>query len=311
MHRDPRLPYIRTNPNAPYLPPNYCPPEGSYATASDTEMGSFEIGDTKQIIYSRPFVVDPLNPDENFFNPNTREVGLDAMSLSLKGERPWVVSINASEIFSFASEAPVTVPSSGQQILSEAGTSRYSTLQAIIKVADGSANSKIIKVDIAGGTTIPVIGRNVQVSILAPSTTQVVEKENQTLTQSLEGIVYNTIISAKVAPLLNSNGNFDILKYTVHQYVPAEAVSFVEIPPSARRVRIINATVDFLTTRMYFWMTNNITLGHNMGIIDFLFPNTPNSTLEINIPAGATHIHTGPADERSGRAFSFVFLIDP
>lgn len=311
MSHDPRFPYTRQNPNAPFLQPNYCIPEGSYATASDTEMGSFKIGDTKQLIYSRPFTGDPLNPAVNFFNDNIKCFAMDTAYFPWKGERPWLLSINASEVYDAEREDPVTQALTAQRIMTRAGTSRYSTLQAIIRVSDGSANSKIIKVDIAGGTTIPVIGRSVQIEICAPDNAEWVQRENQTVGPYENALVFNSIVSAKVAPMLNSNGNYDILKYTVNRYVAANTAEFIEIPPSARRVTVINATTAVTTDFMYFWMTNDATFGHSMGIIDFLTPNTPNSTLEAPIPNGATHIYTGPVNAVNDRAFSFIFSIDP
>lgn len=309
---DPRYSHMRTDPRPPYSPPDNCIPVGSYAQISDNEMGTNKLGDTKQIVYSRPIAADPLNPTPaDFFNDNTFETQLDSNFLSLKGERPWVVSINAMEHLTVVREGSVNAPISVQRIASLERTRRYSTLQALIKVADGSPFSKIIKVDIAGGTTIPVIGKNVQVSILSPANTQIVTREDQVLNPAFTGLVYNTVISAKIAPMLNSNGNYDILKYTVNRAVAANDTEFIEIPPSARRVRIINATTAVTTASMYFWMSDDAASGHSMGIIDFLAPNTPNATLEINIPVGATHIYTGTVDQANDRAFSFVFLIDP
>lgn len=312
MSHDPRIPYTRQDPNAPWLDPKYCIPQGGYATASDTEMGSVKIGDTKQLFYSRPIAADPFNPTPaDFFNPNTKEFELDTVYFPWKGERPWLVSVNATEVYREFREGSTDQPLTSQRIQSDAGNQRYSTLQALIRVSDGSPNSKIIKIDVAGGTTIPVIGRSVQVSILAPDNAQWVRKENQPVTNALTGLVFDSLVSAKVAPMLNSNGNYDILKFTENRAVAATEAEFIEIPPSARRVRIINATTAVQPDFMYFWMTDSITGGHSMGIIDFLGPNTPNSTVEINIPVGATHIYTGTADPDNDRAFSFVFLIDP
>ena len=311
MSYDPRIPHTRQNPNAPFLQPNYCIPEGTYATASDTEMGSYEIGDTKQLIYARPFVGNTLNPGVNFFNDNVKRFQMDTSYFPWKGERPWLLSINASEVYDVEREASVTQALTAQRIITRAGNSRYSTLQAEIRVSDGSANSKIIKVDVAGGTTIPVIGRSVQILICAPENAQWVQKENQTVGPYENSLVFNSIVSAKVAPMLNSNGNYDILKYTVNRYVAANTAEFIEIPPSARRVTILNATTAVAPDYMYFWMTDDATFGHSMGIIDFLAPNTPNSTLEAPIPNGATHIYTGPVDDTNDRAFSFIFSIDP
>ena len=58
---------------------------------------------------------------------------------------------------------------------------------------------------------------------------------------------------------------------------------------------------------MYFWLTNDLTQGHSMGIIDFT---TTNETALIEIPCGATHIMTGPVNAMADRCFSFVFTID-
>ena len=295
----------RTHNQPPWQYPNNCTPTGAYSLSSDNEMGKYEIGLTKQIFYSQPLATIPLQPTAaEFFNPNDYQIELVSSEFGLNGERPWIVSINALEVMRPSAEE---VTNLSKDFILKNGK-RYSILQALIKVADSSAGSKWIKVDVAGGTTIPVIGRNVQVYILSPSNTVEITRDNASRTTPvLSGMVCDTIISAKIAPLLNSNGNFDILKYTWNQGIAAATTEFVEIPPSARRVNIINANTAIATPidPMYFWMSDDPS-GHNMGIIDFV----TNSTGLINIPCGATHINTN-VDEATDRAFSFIFLIDP
>lgn len=297
---------IQTDPNAPWMKnQTICPPFDAYGIQSDNEMGTVEIGQTRQLFYSRPVSADPLNPTPAlFFNPNVKEIELVSASLPIKGERPWLLSVNAKEVARITEEGEPQGRLPQSTILKDG--LRYSTLQSMIKVMDGSANSKIFKLDVCGGCTIPVYGRNVEVYILAPEITQIINSPSQT-DVPLEGMIFDTIVSAKIAPSHNSYGNLDYLKYTLHTGIDRAIAStlFVEIPPSARRVRIISASDGAIPDDMYFWMTNNPTSGHNMGIINFT---SDSSNHELHIPCGATHIYVGP--DNTG-CYSFMFLIDP
>lgn len=291
---------------APYLSPDLCPPMNGYNKRSDTEMGSIEIGKTLQLFSSQP-VTDPLNPAAAlYFNANTKMVEMCSATLTSKGESLWLVSANAIEAIRISPVEGGAIDRLPSSTILSASTPRYSTLQAMCTWMDGSANSHLIKFDIAGGSTFKVFGRNVQMYILCPENTQIIESP-QTPEIPLTGITLNDIVSAKIAPLTVSPANLDILKYTWNQGVLVNTQQFVEIPPGARKVRIINASTGVTTTTMYFWLTNDITQGHSMGIIDFV---TTNETALIEIPCGATHIMTGPVDAANDRCFSFVFTID-
>lgn len=291
-------------PRAPYLPPELCPPIGGYDKLVDSEMGSIEIGKTLQLFASRP-VTNPFNPDPNlFFNNNTKQIEMCSAGLSSKGERLWLVCVNAIEVIVISADRVIPRLSS-EQILS-ANWPRYSTLQAQVKWADSSANSSIKKFDIAGGTKFKVFGRNVQLSILAPDNTQIIETAAEGT--RLDGITINAMVSAKIAPLTIGVDNLDILKYTWNQGLIDEDGEFVQIPPGARKIRILNASLGTTPVRMYFWLTDSLTNGHSMGIIDF----TGNQTALLEIPVGATYIYTGPPPLGvTGGCYSFIFTIDP
>lgn len=301
-----QLQNTQTTPRAPFLPPELCPPIGGYNKLMDNEMGSIEIGRTLQLFASRP-ITDPLNPDpEDFFNPNTKAIEMCSSLMTSKGERLWLVVVNAIEAIRFPAPGNMdTSRMTANEILNRNGP-RYSTLQAMVKWADGSANSHIKKLDIAGGTKFKVFGRNVQVFILAPDNTQIIETSN-TPDIPLPGIGLNEMVSAKIAPLTIGVDNLDILKYTWNQGVAATETAFIEIPPGARKVRILNASTGVTTNEMYFWLTDSATNGHSMGIIDF----DGNQTSLLEIPAGATFIYTGTADAMNDRCFTFIFTIDP
>lgn len=289
---------------APNLAPALYPPGGGYTTLSDTEMGSIEIGRTLQLYAAQP-VTNPLTPEAAlFFNPNIFLTEMCSTTVSTKSELLWLVSINAIEVIRVDSR--VALPRMTSAEILNANFPRYSTLQAQVTWMDGSANSHIVKLDIAGGTKFKVFGRNVQVSILSPSNTQVITTP-QAPSVDLIGITLNEIVSASIKPLIGGVDVLDTLKYTWNQGVVANTTEFIEIPPGARKVKIYNATVGTLTANMYFWITNSITEGHCIAIIDFV----SNSTGLLEIPTGATHISTGPVDAATDRCFSFVFTIDP
>lgn len=293
------------NPPAPYNDPNHCPPRSGYVIISDSEMAKMSLGQTKQLFYARP-ICTALQPEPALFSlGNTKEIELVSQNIQLSAENMWIVTVNAIEIYTLASE--VAIPRASQQTILSRNFPRYSTLQAIIKWMDGSANSHIVKIDICGGSTFQVYGRNVQLFILAPDNTQIIESPDQSGT-NLVGQVFNSIISARIAPLLQGKGNLDIQKFTILQGVEAGDTEFIEIPPGSRRVEIYNATVGQITTTMYFWMGNALIGGHSVGIIDFT---STNRTGIVSIPCGATHISTGPVNMAADRCFSFVFLIDP
>lgn len=293
-------------PRAPYLSPDLCPPVGGYNKLTDNEMGSIEIGRTLQLYASRP-ITSALTPDPDlFFNANTKEIEMCSSQLTSKGERLWLVVVNAIEVIRIADPGSGAIPRLSADTILNSNFPRYSTLQAMVKWADSSANSHIVKLDISGGTKFKVFGRNVQVYILAPENAQIIESSNAPQVD-LTGITLNEMVSAKIAPLTIGVDNLDILKYTWNQGVPATETAFVEIPPGARKVRILNATVGVATSEMYFWLTDDPVNGHIMGIIDF----TGDQTSLLEIPVGATHISTGTPNAIAGRCFSFIFTIDP
>jgi len=294
-------------PRAPYNSPELCPPVGGYNKLMDNEMGSIEIGRTLQLYTSRPLTT-PLNPEPAlFFNNNTKQIEMCSSQLTSKGERLWLVCVNAIEVVRIvAAGQPAISRLSSDAILNINGP-RYSTLQAMVKWADSSANSHIVKFDISGGTKFKVFGRNVQVYILAPELTQIINTPDAPQVD-LTGITLNEIVSAKIAPLTIGVDNLDILKYTWNQGLIDVDGEFVEIPPGARKIRILNASLGTTPTRMYFWLTNSLTEGHSMGIIDF----TGNQTALLEIPVGATYIYTGPPPLGvTGGCFTFIFTIDP
>ena len=294
-------------PRAPNLSPEMCPPTGGYNKLSDSEMGSIEIGKTIQLFASQP-IATPLNPEAAlYFNPNTKLVEMCSAMLTSKGERLWVVMANASELIQIADPAGGAIDRVSSDLILAPTTPRYSVLQAQCTWMDGSSNSHLIKFDIGGGVTFKIFGRNVQMYILCPENTQIIYSP-QTPQIPLTGITLNDIVSAKIAPLTVAPANLDILKFTQNQGVAVNATEFVEIPPGARKVRIINASTAIATVRMYFWISDSLTLGHSMGIIDFA---TTNETALMEIPCGATHIMTGPVNAVADRCFSFVFTIDP
>lgn len=291
---------------APYLSPELCPAVGSYNKVSDTEMGSLEIGRTLQLFSSQP-ITNSLNPTAaSYFNPNSKMVEMCSATLTSKGERLWIVSVNAIEAIRIQPVESGPISRLPADTILASNTPRYSALQAMCTWMDGSANSHSIKFDIGGGTTFKIFGRNVQMYILCPDNTQVITSP-QTPDVPLTGITLNDIVSAKIAPLTVAPANLDILKYTWNQGVTANTTSFVEIPPGARKVRIINASTGITTTSMYFWLSNDIAQGHSMGIIDFV---TTNESALLEIPCGATHICTNPVNALADRCFSFVFTID-
>lgn len=292
------------NPPAPYNDPNHCPPRSGYVIISDSEMAKMSLGQTKQLFYARA-TLTALTPEPALFPlGNTKEIELVSQNIPLSAENMWIVTVNAIELQRTVVEF---TPRSSLQTILSANFPRYSTLQAMIKWMDGSANSHIVKIDISGGSTFQVYGRNVQLFILAPPNTQIIEAPDQPGAE-LIGQIFNTVVSARIAPLLQGKGNLDIQKFTVLQGVLANATEFVEIPPGSRRVEVYNATVGTATTTMYFWMGDALVGGHVVGIIDFT---STNMTGIVSIPCGATHISTGPVNAATGRCFSFVFLIDP
>jgi hypothetical protein len=296
-------------PRAPNLSPEMCPPIGGYNLLRDSEMGSIEIGKTLQLFSSQP-VTSPLNPTAAlYFNPNTKLVEMCSSMLTTKGERLWLVMANAVELIRISPVEGGSISRVSKDTILSPTTPRYSALQAMCTWMDGSAISHLIKFDIGGGTTFKVFGRNVQMYILCPEDTQIINSP-QTPDIPLSGITLNDVVSAKIAPLTVAPANLDILKFTWNQGVTANTQQFVEIPPGARKVRIINASTGITTSLMYFWLTNDITQGHSMGIIDFV-TSTPNETNLVEIPVGATHIMTGPVNAMADRCFSFVFTIDP
>jgi len=291
---------------APNLAPELCPPTGGYNKLSDTEMGSIELGRTVQLFASQP-TTNALNPTAaSYFNANTKMVEMCSSTLVSKGERLWLVTANAVEVIRISPVEGLPISRLPQDTILAPTSPRYSVLQAMCTWMDGSANSHLVKFDIAGGSTFKVFGRNVQMYILCPDNTQVITSP-QTPDIPLTGITLNDVVSAKIAPLTVSPANLDILKFTWLQGVAVNTQQFVEIPPGARKVRIINASTGVATTRMYFWLSNDLTQGHSVGIIDFV---TTNETALIEIPCGATHIMTGPVDAANDRCFSFVFTID-
>ena len=299
-----QLQYIQMLNGNPNRPPNLTPPLGGYSVLSDSEMASLSIGRTLQLYASQPITTALTPVATNFFNPNTFQVEMCSTTLDSKSERLWLVNVNAIEVIRI--DAAASLPRLTMGEILNANFPRYSTLQAQVNWMDGSANSHIVKLDIAGGTKFKVFGRNVQVSILAPANTQVIANP-QTAQSNLTGITLNDIVSASIKPLTSGVDVLDVLKFTWNQGVVANTTSFVEIPPGARKVKIYNATVGTATTTMYFWLSNDAGNGHIIGIIDFV----SNSTALVEIPGGATHISTGPVNPATDRCFSFVFTIDP
>lgn len=292
-------------PRAPNLSPEMCLPPGGYNKLSDNEMGSLEIGRTVQLYASQPISSSPFTPSAaTFFNPNSKRIEMGSTTLTSKGERWWLVMVNAVELIRTSAEINLSRVSS-DRILTPT-TPRYSVLQGMVSWMDGSASSHLVKFDIGGGVTFKVFGRNVQIFVLAPENTQIINSAADP-DVTLTGITLNNIVSAKIAPVTISPNNLDILKFTWNKGVTARAVDFIEIPPGARKVRILNASVGVVTSAMNFWMSDNPTDGKSMGIIDFV---TTNSSELVEIPVGATHICTGATNE-SDRCFSFIFTIDP
>lgn len=304
MYTRNQLQNSQLQPRAPFLPPELCPPIGGYNKLMDNEMGSIEIGRTLQLYTSRPLAT-PLNPEPAlFFNNNTKEIEMCSSQLTSKGERLWLVCVNAIEVVRIVAAGQPAISRLSIDAILNSNFPRYSTLQAMCKWADSSANSHIVKFDISGGTKFKVFGRNVQVYILAPEPTQIINTPDAPQVD-LTGITLNELVAAKIAPLTIGVDDCDMLKYTWNEGVAAGTGEFIEIPPGARKVRIINARVDYTPTTMYFWLTNDATSGHLMGIIDF----NGNETDNLEIPVGATYINTGV--EARDRCFTFIFTIDP
>lgn len=298
-----QLQYLQMLNRAPNSAPALNPPPGGYSKLSTDEMGSLEIGRTVQLFASQPITTPTTPSAASFFLPNISQIEMCSTTAVTKSELLWLVAVNAIEVIRVDDDALDRLTSN--QILN-ANFPRYSTLQAQVSWMDGSANSHIVKCDIAGGTKFKVFGRNVQVSILAPANVQVITSA-QTPSINLIGITLNEIVSASIKPLTSGADVLDVLKFTWNQGVAANTTEFIEIPPGARKVKIYNATVGVATAAMYFWLSNDITNGHVIGIIDFV----SNSTALVEIPGGATHISTGPVNGAADRCFSFVFTIDP
>lgn len=298
-----QLQYLQMLTRAPNSAPALNPPLGGYSKLSTDEMGSLEIGRTVQLFAAQPITVPTTPSAALFFRPNTSQIEMCSTTATTKSELLWLVAINAIEIIRVDVDQ---IPRLSSSEILNTNFPRYSTLQAQISWMDGSANSHIVKCDIAGGTKFKVFGRNVQVSILAPDNVQVITSP-QSSSVDLSGITLNEIVSASIKPLISGADVLDVLKFTWNQGVAANATEFIEIPPGARKVKIYNATVGTVTTTMYFWLSNDIASGHVIGIIDFV----SNSTSLIEIPGGATHISTGPVNAATDRCFSFVFTIDP
>lgn len=314
----------QNNPLSPYgayRSPDLCPPSGGYSITADTQISSINLGKTLQLFYSRP----PFNElgTTTYISDNITRISMTQEQVGPYDERPWIVTVNAIE-FAQATDSPISRLSK-DTILSAAdtppGALRYSTLQAEIIWFDGSAKNHVALVDIAGGTSFQIVARNVQINVLAPGgaeigdpfgpSTDIIENGDipGTVVPQRAGLVFNAIVSARIAPL-NNQTSIEIAKFTKWTQVADDNVNFVAIPPAAKQVRIYNSnlsTVD--TTEMNFWITDNLTLGYSVGVIDFV--NT-NSTALFEIPCGATHIATFPAAAAgSNRCFSFVFLVDP
>ncbi len=293
-------------PRNPNLEPELQAPIGGYMINSDTEMGSLEIGRTLQLYASQPITADPFNPAATeFINPNTKQIEMCSSTLTTKGERLWLVCVNAIEVIQIDPAGADGIPRLSASEILNANYPRYSTLQAQVNWMDGSANSHIIKYDISGGTKFKVFGRNVQVFILAPDNTQIITS-SQTTSINLTGITLNEMVSASIKPLTIGVDNLDILKYTWNECVVAGEDSFVEIPPGARKVRIYNASLGNTPREVYFWLSNDPTYGKLIGIIDF----NNNQTNLLEIPGEATHILI-PSDVALDSCYSLVFILDP
>lgn len=302
------------NPYGTYGPPNNCPPgSGGYQILSDNQMASVNLGKTVQLFFSRPSI-DAMGDIVEYISNNRIRVPLTQGNVDAFSERSWIVAVNAIEIVRTGTDDVPAVRLAKDRILSLAdkpdpGDWRYSTLQAEIIWMDGSAKSHVILIDIAGGRTVSVFGRNVQVNVLAPEGTQIIEDGSNPGTEegALLGIVSDAIVSAKVAPETIGNSCWETPKFTKYVQIASRAIEFIAIPPGSQRVRVYNSAASVLpTTELSFFIGNDILAGYSIGVLDFV--NT-NSTDLFEIPCGATHIATMP-DVGGIRYLTFVFMID-
>lgn len=301
------------NPYGAYRPPDQCPPgQGGYSILSDTKIGLYELGKTVQLFGSRPAVGGAGTT--TYITENTVRISMTQQLVDSTSERLWLVSVNGIETIKYGDAPFPVVKMTKDRILSAAdnppGATRYSTLQAEVIWMDGSAKSCVKLIDIAGGTNIQVFGRNVQVNILAPRGTDIVEDGDVpgTITTAKTGLVFNGIYSARIAPTIVGAPTLDIPKFTRWTQVHANAVNMVEIPPGARKVKVYNSSLSLAaTTAVNFWLSDDATNGYSVGTLDFT---SANATDLDYIPCGATHIATTPT-VAAERYLTFVFVIDP
>jgi len=307
----------QNNPLSPYgayRAPDLCPPSGGYSITSDTQISSINLGKTLQLFYSRP--AQNAAGGTVYIRDNIKRISMTQEQVGPYDERPWIVTVNGIELPTpTTNETPIPRVAK-DTILSSAdtppGNLRYTTLQYEVSWFDGSAKNHVFLGDIGGGTSFQIVGRNVQINVLAPEDTDIIDNGDLpgTVVPPKTGLVFNAIVSARIAPLNNQTA-IEIAKFTKWTQVLDDNVNFVSIPPAAKHVRIYNSALSSVgTTQMSFWQTDNLTLGYSVGIIDFTAG--ANSTPLYEIPCGATHIATSPAAAAgSNRCFSFVFLCDP
>lgn len=291
-------------PNPPNVSDQRCPPKAGYTIESEIEMASIRLGNTQQVFTRLPATTFPEN--------NNQYKELDTAQLPSKSEILWLVTVNTIEVTQLAPDPVSYLRTSQIANFANNDPPRYGIFQARIRWSDGSAYQHYKYVDIKGGSSFQVFGRGVSVDLLSPDPTYYITNGEQTPSTnttipSLDGIVINAIVSARIAPLIVPKTSYDIQKFTLNANCVGQtgaAPQFVRIPPGALRVKIYNCDTANAPVEMSF-VTGTSLVSWTDGIINF--PAGSDSTEYLEIPGGSTHIYTG--DNES--FFKFVFIIDP
>lgn len=246
---------------------------------------------------------------EHVFGPDTGLIGADAVApltqeieiynddMGCIGVRPWVVSIQAIDLFR-AGAGPYT-PANERDIYQNG--SRYSVLQAEVIWNDGTYEDRRLQVDIAGGITMHLYAQNVTVVALVPEGATTVNSRSTDI-ELAPGIgAFDSVVSCRITP-----SNREAMEGTVgynftRQVLNAGPVELVPIPAGAREVSIYQGTGAPVTTYEFGGSAaagpkGIITADANGSVQNQPIPNVP----YLRIPAGA-----------GARFFSFVFKVFP
>lgn len=233
----------------------------------------------------------------------TQVLELTDDQLKCIGVRPWVISVQAIDLFRFApgpGPAPAPFRPVGDQDVFDRG-SRYSVLQAEIEWNDGTYPNRKLRVDIAGGITLHAYAQNVTVRALIPEDAIAVDSNTDIELPPFSNSAFDSVVSTRIAP-----SNKEAMEGTVgynftRQIANDGSLEVVPIPAGAREVSIYQAGGPPTTSYEF----GGFVAGAPIGVIT---PDANGNALNQPIP-NAPYMRIPPG--AAPRTYAFIFRVFP